>query len=89
MPLLRAGVVMPPLKARIFDAVKRAGPDGIGWHDLFCLIYSDSPSGVRPRWRLKSHMPQINEMLEGTGYRIHGCGGAYVLRKHGGLVQRD
>lgn len=73
------GVSFPPLKARIFAAVKRAGPDGIAWEELYALIYGEWRPGGRER--LKSHTSQINELLEDSGLRISGRGGAYVLRK--------
>ena len=30
LPEIRLGVRLTPLKARIFDLIRRAGPDGIG-----------------------------------------------------------
>lgn len=76
LPLVRLGVRLPELKARIFDLVVRGGPDGIAGDDLFALAYGDNaPVGkgirrVRNRKTLKSHIGQINELIEDAGYRI-------------------
>lgn len=64
---LRYGIELSPLKTRILDAVKRAGDDGIGGHDLFDLFLRERGVG---RDVLKCHVYQINEKLAGTDYRI-------------------
>lgn len=69
---VRAGVALGPFKSRIFDAVERAGRDGINSDDLFDLIYRDRPSG---REALKSNVHLINELLVSTDYRIRGSRG--------------
>lgn len=69
MPETRLGVRLTPLKARIFDAIKRAGYDGIDRNDLFALVFSNRPV---KRSCLKSHVWQINDAIEDTGYRIEG-----------------
>lgn len=81
LPPEREGCGLTPLKARIYDAVKRAGPDGIAWHDLFALIYGGCVRGSTSRQRLKSHVWQINDLLEDSGWRIGGYGGTYILRR--------
>jgi hypothetical protein len=76
LPQIRLGVQLPALKLRIFDLVQRAGRDGIAGDDLFGLVYGDNvPAGKgirreRNRKTLKSHIGQINELIEDAGYRI-------------------
>ena len=68
----RLGVRLSPLKARIFDLVQRAGRDGISGVDLHELAYTGT---ARPgAATIKAHIHQINEVLDGTGYRIVGRG---------------
>jgi len=77
--IYRVGRRLTPLKARIFDAVKRAGKGGIDADDLFGLIFTEQHS----RHTLKSHIWQINDLLEDTGTTIHGTmgtGSRYILR---------
>jgi DNA-binding winged helix-turn-helix (wHTH) protein len=69
MPEVRLGVRMTRLKARIFDLVRRGGRDGIDREDLFDIVFSGTG---RRRATLKSHLYQINELIEDTGYRITG-----------------
>jgi hypothetical protein len=75
---IRYGIRLTGLKTRIFDAIERAGVDGIATPDLFDIIFvSDSR---RPSIRtLKSHVWQINQTLRGTGVHIYGRGGAMRL----------
>jgi hypothetical protein len=69
-PEIRFGVPLTPLKARIFDAVRRAGPDGIAGDAIIREL------GLPVcRTTLKSHVWQINDRLAESGYRIVGRGG--------------
>jgi DNA-binding winged helix-turn-helix (wHTH) protein len=69
LPEIRLGVRLTDVKARIFDLVQRGGRDGIDRGDLFEIVFGDS--GVA-RSNLKSHISQINDLLEDAGYRIVG-----------------
>ena len=84
---------MTPLKLRIFELVRRAGPSGIGGDDLFAIVYDgqlpryrgghDGRGGTRQRNTLKSNIYQINRQL--VDYRIV-CSGRdraarYYLRR--------
>jgi len=75
LPQMRVGVRLTELKARIFDLVRHSGRDGIAGDDLFALVYNGNvPAGKgirseRDRKTLKSHIGQINELIE-DGYRI-------------------
>jgi hypothetical protein len=81
LPETRLGVRLTPLKARIFDAVRRGGRDGIDRADLFELIFGGEPHS---RETLKAHIFQINELLEDTGYRITGHSVARLEKRRAG-----
>jgi hypothetical protein len=72
---VRLGAHMSVLKARILDAIRRSGPDGIAADELHGLV------GCRSRAALKSHIAQLNDLLVATDFRIRcGKGGRrYVL----------
>lgn len=76
--LIVAGRPLTPLKARIFEAIRRGGRDGIDVADLYDLLAGD-------RWRskyiLKAHVWQINQMLAGTGTRIGRFGNTYRVER--------
>lgn len=59
MMYMRAGARLPPLKARIFDRVKRAGPDGIAGADIIESLALDIGANC-----LRAHVWQINQILE-------------------------
>jgi hypothetical protein len=65
----RFGVPMPPLKARIFDAVKAAGDSGISTRELFNVIY-ESARAPRSIATVRTHILMINDLLEETDLRI-------------------
>jgi hypothetical protein len=71
MPEIRLGVRLPVLKARIFDLIQRGGRDGIDRLDLLDIINTDREKPIGHR-TLKSHLFQMNELIEGAGYRIVG-----------------
>lgn len=87
LPEFRLGVRLPPLKARIFDLVLRGGKDGIPSDDLRALAYNgNAPNGKgiraeRGHKTLGSHIQQINELLEDTGYRIICSSHSYRLER--------
>jgi hypothetical protein len=78
----RAGARLTPLKARIFDAIKRAGHNGIDADDLFKMIFTDARHS---RLTLKAHIWQINDVLEDSSDLIikgtRGTGRRYILQK--------
>jgi hypothetical protein len=69
-PEVRLGVPLTPLKVRIFDAIRRAGPNGIAGD----AIIQELGLPVS-RATLKAHVWQINERLAESGYQIVGRGG--------------
>ena len=73
----RLGIPLTPLKARIFDAIRRAGPDGIGGD----AIIQELGLPVS-RTTLKAHVWQINTRLAENGYKIVGYGGYRLLKRH-------
>jgi hypothetical protein len=82
MPEVRLGVKLTPLKARIFDIVKRAGNDGILADELFKMVYEERK---RSRHSLKAHVWQINDVIADEGWRIvgiiRGVGSYFALRR--------
>jgi hypothetical protein len=79
MPEKRLGVQLTQLKARIFDAVKRASTTGITSEDLFAIVFADRDDITINT--LKAHVQQINEAIEGTGFRIVSRDRRWVLTK--------
>lgn len=58
MMYVRAGARLPPLKTRIFDAIVRAGADGISAPDIIESLALDvGQNGIR------AHVWQINQIL--------------------------
>ena len=53
LPELRAGVRLSPLKAHIFDVVKRADSNGITIEDINAIRFDGRASAERPQ----SHSP--------------------------------
>src|SRR5580704_17304711 len=64
LPEIRLGVRLPPIKARVFDIIQRAGKDGIMHADLMAM------TGMN-RQGLRSHFTQINQLISGSGYRLY------------------
>jgi hypothetical protein len=62
----RFGVYLPTLKARIVDAIAKAGDSGIGVDRLIAAVWR----GDANRNCVKSHVQQINELFDGTGVSI-------------------
>lgn len=69
-PEMRLGIRLTPLKTRLFDAIRRAGSDGITSDQLINELALPIT-----RATLKAHVYQINELLAETDYRIIGRGG--------------
>ena len=64
---LRLGVLLPPRKAEIFDAIKAAGDAGISSSSLRFDVWRQQK---RCRHNVKVHVGQLNAMIAQTGYRI-------------------
>ena len=62
LPELRAGVRLSALKARIFDAIERAGSNGITIEDINAICFDGQASAVNVR----THIHQINDALAGS-----------------------
>jgi hypothetical protein len=79
--LQRVGIRLPPLKASMFDLVKRAGDLGISTEELMRELYVER---VPPKPNtVKVHMWQINELLVETEYSIVSDRRRWFLRKAG------
>ncbi len=76
---IRVGVRLTPLKADIFDAIKRRGPHWIKAAEIASQIgYSRNPEII------KVHVSQINDTLVETDWHIQGergRAGGYRLAK--------
>jgi hypothetical protein len=83
LPERRCGVVLPPIKAALFDAVARAGDAGIGDDKIIAELYVvTTPLAVaRAKAAIKVHVCQINARLAGTGYVIVCQGRRRYLRR--------
>jgi len=68
LPELRAGVRLSPLKAHIFDVIKRADSNGITIADINTICFDGRASAVNVR----NHIHQINDALAGTDLEIRG-----------------
>lgn len=82
MPQWRAGVRLSPLKARIFDAITRAGADGIRIEDINAICFD----GLSTNVNVRTHIHQINDALAETDIQIYGGGntglvGFFRIRK--------
>jgi len=75
LPEYRHGVRLTPGKVRLYDLIACAGESGIATVDLVEI------TGLKAQC-IKSHVWQINDALEESGYRIRGYG-------WGGNGQRD
>jgi hypothetical protein len=63
----RAGVLLPPLKVRIFDAVVEAGHAGLTTREIIADVFQE---GTRTLAAVRHHITAINDLLRGTGVRI-------------------
>jgi hypothetical protein len=66
MPEMRLDVRFPPLKAAIFDLIKRAGGHGMTQQEL------QGTFEIGTLYTVRAHIWGINELIEDTGWRIRG-----------------
>jgi hypothetical protein len=68
MSVDRLGVRLPPIKAAILDVIRGAGDAGATTPSIVATVYRDRPA---PKYTsIKSHVFQINEVLEETDFII-------------------
>jgi hypothetical protein len=68
LPERRLGIKLTPIKAHIFDLVKAAGNTHITCERINNLVFDG-----RSRYEvIKSHIWQINDLIEDTGWKIVG-----------------
>jgi hypothetical protein len=60
----RVGIRLPPLKAKIFDAIKASGDEGITSAGVISSAYQGRERP--PTTAIKAHVWQINSLLEET-----------------------
>jgi hypothetical protein len=68
IPPTRLGVRLTPLKARVFDLIEGGGADGIATEDVKTILGMSTSC-------FKSHVHQINELIEDEGFRIRASRG--------------
>jgi hypothetical protein len=83
LPERRCGVVLPPVKVAIFDAVARAGAAGIATDEIAAKLYAvTTPLAIaRAKAAIKVHVCQLNVRLAGTGTVIVSEGRRRYLRR--------
>jgi len=82
MPETRLGIVLTPLKAKIYDAIWLRGREGVIGSELLrdVNIWRDNCGDAQLSYKtLKSHIWQINSMLEGSGKYIRGIHGRHRI----------
>jgi hypothetical protein len=72
--MVRLGLRLTPLKARLLDLVQRGGSDGIATEDVKSIL------GMTTIY-LKSHVWQINDLLADEGWRLS------ASRGHGAIIR--
>jgi hypothetical protein len=78
-PIAPAGLRLPPIKQRIYEAVQRH-PD-ISAEELRCLVWADDPNGgPEDRKTLHVHVSQLNQLLTPYGVMVRSQGGGYRIR---------
>jgi DNA-binding transcriptional regulator YdaS (Cro superfamily) len=78
-PLLPTELHLPPIKQRIYDAVRRR-PD-ISAEQLRCIVWADDPNGgPEDRKCLHVHVAQLNVLLRPLGVMVRSAGGGYRVR---------
>ena len=81
---IRYGVHLSPLKARMLDMIRDTtrGRGGITREALAWVFFGGVPKRDAEN-RVKSHVWQLNELLEETEYKIINRDGTYRLVKRG------
>jgi hypothetical protein len=75
----RLGVRLTPLKAAIFDRIRRAGDVGVSSTELVGELYDNRVTGNT----IKAHVWQINQVLAETAHVIRSDGRVWFLRRRG------
>jgi hypothetical protein len=71
---------MTPLKTRIVQVIRRAGPDGISLADLYGIIYADRRPPLPAATVLKVHIWQLRRWHGVPIQGQRGGGGGYRMR---------
>jgi hypothetical protein len=78
-PIAPTGLRLPPIKARIYEAVKRC--PGISAEELRCTVWADDPNGgPEDRKCLHVHVWQLNSQLRPLGIMVRAQNGGYRIR---------
>ena len=76
LPEVRLGAALTPIKAGIFDLIKLSGEEGCPTESINRKIWD----GRSNRRNIQSHVNQINELIESSGYRIRASMPRYGYR---------
>jgi hypothetical protein len=80
--LVPKGLLLPPVKRRILDAVQRR--PGITAEDLRTVVWADDPNGgPENRKAIHVHVHQLNKRLAPLGFVVRapfGAGAGYHIR---------
>ena len=86
MAEVRNGVRLPPLKARTYDVIRRAGIDGVLLDDINAIAFDRQANPVT----IRNHIHQLNDLFADTDVRIsaHMPRGFYRIVKKGPVLRR-
>jgi hypothetical protein len=78
-PIPPKGLRLPPIKQRIYDAVKRR--PGITAQELRDWVWADDPDGgpLTDTKCLHTHVAQLNALLRPLGIMVRSQGGGYQI----------
>ena len=68
LPEVRGGIRLSPLKAQIFNIIRRAGVDGVTIETINALCFEGRSTAVNVR----THVVQINDAFAGSELQIFG-----------------
>lgn len=79
--MVRYGVTLTKRRVEIFDAIERAGKEGITLERLAAMLYPGDNEEIA-KHRVRVHVPRLNDVLVETTVRIESMPGTF--RSHGG-----
>lgn len=77
-PIAPTGLRLPPIKSRIYEAVRRR--PGIGAEELRGLVWNGPDGGPEDCKVLHVHVAQLNELLRPLVMMVRSQGGGYRIR---------
>jgi hypothetical protein len=77
-PIAPTGLRLPPIKSRIYEAVRRR--PGISAEELRGLVWNGPDGGPENIKCLHVHVHQLNNLLAPHGIMVRSQGGGYQIR---------